>query len=151
MSYFILTPTERLEILSLLLLSVTNNKTSSNINHNTFIRRNTSRRGARPTTKAARDKYSTRSHTSPGTILARWHWCSALWDPLTSTVLQVSITAQSWAGTTGARTSSAGLQPRDRALMLPYRDTRGRWDDVICWGEQRLSLSLFWLLMFSFL
>lgn len=47
-----------------LLLSVANNKTSSNVNHNTFIRRRTSLQGARCTTKASWDKYSTRSHTS---------------------------------------------------------------------------------------
>lgn len=47
---------------NLLLLSVTNNKTL--INQNTFIRRNTSLRQAQPTTKAATDKYSARSHTS---------------------------------------------------------------------------------------
>lgn len=52
------------ELLSLLLLPVTNNKTSSNVNHNTFIRRKTSLQGAQATTKAAWDKYSDRSYTS---------------------------------------------------------------------------------------
>lgn len=103
------------EILHLFHLPITINKASLNVNHNTFRRRNTSLQGAQPTTKAAQDKNRARSHTSPGTILARWQWCSVAWDPLTRTVLQVSITAQSWASSTGARTSSAGLQPQDWA------------------------------------
>lgn len=79
--------------------------------------------------KAARSKYSSRSHTRIGTILARRQWCSALWDPLTSTVLRVSLIPQGWAGTAGYRYLRTGLQPRDQAQALPLRAIRGGWDE----------------------
>lgn len=118
-------------------------KTSSNVKYNSAHIHKKKPKPLNQPQKAARSKYSSRSHTRIGTILARRQWCSALWDPLTSTVLRVSLIPQGWAGTAGYRYSRTGLPPRDPAQALPLRALRGGWEEeclktifflVLRWG-----------------
>lgn len=126
--------------------AVTINKTPSAINH--YSRHSWGEtqapEGSDHTTEAAQDKYSPRSGPALGTILARWQWCLALRDPLTSEVPRVSLMVQCWADTPGARASRAGLQPRDRALPLPQRHCgHGRMDVV--WRKRASLTCAGWL------